>query len=62
MGDQKQAMVEYETAAGWFESDNAEALANKLYLKVADIAARECSFCNMQLVVVLDLMTNFETK
>jgi len=39
IGDMKRAMAAYELAASWFESDNAEALANKLYLKVADIAA-----------------------
>ena len=39
LGDNKRAAEAYETAAGWFESDNAEALANKLYLKVADLAA-----------------------
>ncbi|KAA6414977.1 MAG: vesicular-fusion Sec17 [Lasallia pustulata] len=41
IGDQKRAVEAYETAAGWFESDNAEALSNKLYLKVADLAALE---------------------
>lgn len=41
IGDQKKALEAYDTAAGWFESDNAEALANKLYLKVADLAALE---------------------
>ncbi|KAI9824565.1 MAG: vesicular-fusion protein S17 [Thelocarpon impressellum] len=41
LGDQKRAIDAYETAASWFESDNAEALANKLYLKVADLAALE---------------------
>ena len=41
IGDQKKALAAYETAAGWFESDNAEALANKLFLKVADLAALE---------------------
>ena len=41
IGDQKKALEAYETAAQWFESDNAEALANKLYLKVADLAAME---------------------
>jgi len=41
IGDQKKALEAYETAAGWFESDNAEALANKLFLKVADLAAIE---------------------
>ncbi|CAG8957912.1 hypothetical protein HYFRA_00000253 [Hymenoscyphus fraxineus] len=41
LGDAKKAIESYETAAGWFEADNAEALSNKLYLKVADIAALE---------------------
>lgn len=41
IGDQKKALEAYDVAAGWFESDNAEALANKLYLKVADLAALE---------------------
>jgi alpha-soluble NSF attachment protein len=41
IGDQKKALEAYDTAAGWFESDNAEALANKLYLKVGDLAALE---------------------
>jgi len=41
LGDQKKAMESYDLAASWFESDNAEALANKLYLKVADLAALE---------------------
>ncbi|KAI9839524.1 MAG: hypothetical protein M1819_002150 [Sarea resinae] len=41
IGDQKRAIEAYDTAAGWFESDNAEALANKAYLKVADLAALE---------------------
>ena len=55
IGDEKQALEAYEVAAGWFETDNAEAyvtltwlrpladthsrLANKLYLKVGDLAA-----------------------
>ena len=39
LGDQKKALDAYDTAAQWFESDNAEALANKLYLKVGDLAA-----------------------
>ncbi|KAI9724219.1 MAG: vesicular-fusion protein S17 [Chrysothrix sp. TS-e1954] len=38
VGDQKRALEAYETAASWFESDNATALANKLFLKVGDIA------------------------
>lgn len=41
IGDMKRAIESYELAANWFENDNAEALANKLYLKVADIAALE---------------------
>lgn len=41
LGDTKRALQAYETAAQWFESDNAEALANKLYLKVADLSALE---------------------
>ncbi|WPH03998.1 Hypothetical protein R9X50_00688200 [Acrodontium crateriforme] len=41
LGDQKRAMEAYEVAAGWYENDNAEALANKLFLKVADLAALE---------------------
>jgi len=41
LGDLKRAMEAYEMAASWFENDNAEALANKLYLKLADISALE---------------------
>ncbi|PKY01675.1 vesicular-fusion protein Sec17 [Aspergillus campestris IBT 28561] len=41
MGDQKKALEAYEQAAEWFDSDNAEALANKHYLKAADLAALE---------------------
>lgn len=37
--DVKSALEAYETAAGWYEGDNASALANKLWLKVADAAA-----------------------
>ncbi|KAL7623990.1 vesicular-fusion protein S17 [Parahypoxylon ruwenzoriense] len=39
IGDSKRALECYEAAAGWYEGDNAAALANKLWLKVADIAA-----------------------
>ncbi|KAF1810033.1 vesicular-fusion protein sec17 [Eremomyces bilateralis CBS 781.70] len=39
--DGKRAGGAYEAAAGWFEEDNASALANKLYLKAADIAGLE---------------------
>ena len=41
LGDQKKALAAYTTAAEWYESDNAEALANKLYLKAGDLAALE---------------------
>ena len=41
LGDQQKALQAYNTAAEWYESDNAEALANKLFLKVADLAALE---------------------
>ncbi|KAL1965577.1 hypothetical protein VTN77DRAFT_5661 [Rasamsonia byssochlamydoides] len=41
IGDMKKALEAYEKAAEWFESDNSEALANKHYLKVADLAAIE---------------------
>ncbi|KAI1388857.1 TPR-like protein [Hypoxylon trugodes] len=41
VGDTKRALECYEAAAGWYEGDNAGALANKLWLKVADIAAIE---------------------
>jgi alpha-soluble NSF attachment protein len=39
IGDNKKAIESYQLAASWFESDNAEALSNKLLLKVADLAA-----------------------
>lgn len=39
LGDMKRALEAYEAAAGWYEGDGAAALANKLWLKVADIAA-----------------------
>ena len=41
LGDIKSALQCYEAAAGWYEGDNASALANKLWLKVADVAALE---------------------
>ncbi|OKL62034.1 putative vesicular-fusion protein sec17-like protein [Talaromyces atroroseus] len=41
IGNAKKALEEYEKAAEWYESDNAEALANKYFLKVADLAAIE---------------------
>jgi len=39
LGDNARAAAAYEEAAGWYESDNAEALANKLWLKTADLVA-----------------------
>lgn len=44
IGDIPKAIESYELAASWFESDNAEALANKLYLQVADLAALESDY------------------
>ncbi|KAK1765568.1 soluble NSF attachment protein [Phialemonium atrogriseum] len=44
INDMKRAIENYETAAGWYEADNAPALANKLFLKVADIAALEADY------------------
>ncbi|KAK3387695.1 soluble NSF attachment protein [Podospora didyma] len=41
IGDRKRALECYDLAAQWYEGDNATALANKLWLKVADIAALE---------------------
>ncbi|KAF4123809.1 alpha-soluble NSF attachment protein, partial [Geosmithia morbida] len=41
LGDTKSAIDAYEAAASWYEGDNATALANKLWLKVADVAALE---------------------
>ncbi|RFU26733.1 hypothetical protein B7463_g9599, partial [Scytalidium lignicola] len=39
VGDMKNALDSYAVAADWFSGDNAEALANKLFLKVADLSA-----------------------
>ncbi|KAF3766012.1 TPR-like protein [Cryphonectria parasitica EP155] len=39
LGDTRRACEAYEMAAGWYEGDGAAALANKLWLKVADISA-----------------------
>ncbi|KAI7274326.1 TPR-like protein [Hortaea werneckii] len=44
MGDGKRAAEAYETAAGWYENDNAEALANRLFLKLADLSALESDY------------------
>ncbi|KAI5289353.1 vesicular-fusion protein S17 [Ascosphaera aggregata] len=39
LGNENAALEAYQKAAEWFESDNADALANKHFLKVAEIAA-----------------------
>lgn len=39
LGDLKRAVSAYENGAEWYEGDGAAVLANKLWLKVADIAA-----------------------
>lgn len=44
LGDTKRALEAYELAAGWYEGDNASALANKLWLKVADMAAIDSDY------------------
>ncbi|GAB7355693.1 hypothetical protein MBLNU459_g6396t1 [Dothideomycetes sp. NU459] len=44
LNDNKRAMEAYDVAAGWYENDNAEALANKLFLKVSDLAALESDY------------------
>jgi len=41
LGDSKRALDAYDTAANWYENDNAEALANKWWIKVAELAAEE---------------------
>lgn len=41
LADSKRALEAYDTAATWYESDNAEALANKWWIKVAELAAEE---------------------
>lgn len=44
IGDETRALEAYEKAAEWFEGDNAEALANKHYLKVGDLAALKADY------------------
>ncbi|PHH49542.1 putative vesicular-fusion protein sec17 -like protein [Ceratocystis fimbriata CBS 114723] len=39
LGNTKAALEAYEQAAGWYEGDNAPAMANKIWLKVAEMAA-----------------------
>lgn len=39
IGDIPRAIEAYDLAGDWFQGDNAEALANKAFLKVADLAA-----------------------
>lgn len=41
LGDVKAAIEAWETAGRWFENDRADSLANKCYLKVADLSALE---------------------
>lgn len=41
LADRPAAIEAWETAGRWFENDRAESLANKCYLKVADLAALE---------------------
>jgi len=44
LGDNKQACEAYQLAGDWFLGDNAEALANKVFLKVADLAALDANY------------------
>lgn len=44
LGDQKRALEAFETAAGWFETDSADALANKLWLRTAELSALENNY------------------
>lgn len=41
LGDIPKAIEAYELAGDWFQGDNADTLANKVYLKAADLAAME---------------------
>ncbi|CAZ81469.1 unnamed protein product [Tuber melanosporum] len=41
IGDVPRAVAAYELAGDWFQSDNAESLANGAFLKMADLAALE---------------------
>ncbi|KAG9246468.1 soluble NSF attachment protein [Calycina marina] len=41
INDLKKAIDNYKLAAQWYENDGAAALANKLYLKIADLSATE---------------------
>lgn len=41
IGNIPRAIDAYELAGDWFQGDNAEALANKVFLKMADLAALE---------------------
>jgi alpha-soluble NSF attachment protein len=41
VGDPAKALQSYETAANWYSDDNAEALANKLLLKVGELGAEQ---------------------
>ena len=52
IGDKANARAAYEAAAQWYEDDNAAALANKLSLKAADLAALDNDY--------LDAIKRFE--
>ncbi|OLL22304.1 putative vesicular-fusion protein sec17 [Neolecta irregularis DAH-3] len=41
LNDLSRAVQSYEVAGNWFSNDQAEALANKAYLKVAELAATQ---------------------
>ncbi|KAF1991430.1 TPR-like protein [Aulographum hederae CBS 113979] len=43
LGDFNKAIDAYSTAAGWYDEDNAQALANKWYLKAAELSAVNAS-------------------
>ncbi|KKA28762.1 hypothetical protein TD95_004794 [Thielaviopsis punctulata] len=44
LGNTAAALAAYETAAGWYEGDNAPAMANKVWLKVAEMAATSTDY------------------
>lgn len=41
LADAKRAVEAYDLTGQWFEGDNADALANKAWIKVADLSAEE---------------------
>lgn len=44
IGDKSNARLAFETAAGWYEGDGAPALANKLNVKAAELAASDSDY------------------